>query len=234
MIRKGAKKILATLSVLSLELAIVIILFIVSLFGFAYLIDFIFDTNNTSFDSSVFQSVLPLINQTNTSIMVFVSFFASQQFLLPANIILAVYFLFIAKHRWYSIRVPVVALGSFAVMSGLKLFFQRPRPLSPVFEAAHGFSFPSGHSMSAMTFYGLIIFIVWDKIENKTARWLLSVLLVFIIFLIGFSRVYLRVHYASDVLAGFAIGLIWLVISLWVIGKIEAYTKKEIAPVINK
>lgn len=113
------------------------------------------------------------------------------------------------------------------------MFFQRPRPLDPVYEAARGFSFPSGHSMSAMTFFGLLIFIVWDKTENKILRWLLSILLVLVIFAIGFSRVYLRVHYASDVLAGFSLGLIWLVISLWTIGKLEKYTKKEIAPVVN-
>jgi membrane-associated phospholipid phosphatase len=106
--------------------------------------------------------------------------------------------------------------------------------LDPVFEAARGFSYPSGHAMSAMTFYGLLIYIVWQKIENKVFRWTLIILLTSIVFLIGFSRVYLRVHYASDVLAGFSVGIIWLVISLWVMGKIENYTRKEVAPAINE
>src|SRR5690606_18381112 len=136
-------------------------------------------------------------------------------------------------HKWYSIRVPVVSLGSLAIMSSLKIFFQRPRPLDPVYEAARGFSFPSGHSMSSMTFFGLLIFIVWDKIENEKLKWSLTILLTLIILIIGFSRIYLRVHYASDVLAGLALGLIWLVMSLWVMGRIENYTKKEIAPAAN-
>ena len=218
---------------MSLELVIILVLFVISLLGFVFITNNVFRLKNTNFDQQVFQSVLPYVNEANTSILLLFTFLGSQDFLLPANIVLALYFLFIRKHRWYSIRVPVVSLGSFAVMSSLKIFFQRPRPLDPVYEAARGFSFPSGHSMSAMTFFGLLIFIVWDKTENKTLRWSLSILLTLVIFVIGFSRVYLRVHYASDVLAGFALGLIWLVISLWTIGKLEKYTKKEIAPVVN-
>jgi membrane-associated phospholipid phosphatase len=56
---------------------------------------------------------------------------------------------------------------------------------------------------------------------------------MFFILLIGFSRVYLRVHYASDVLAGFSLGLVWLVLSLWIMKKIETYTRKEIAPAVE-
>lgn len=218
---------------LSVELIIVLALFIISLLGFVYITNNIFRLKNTVFDQQVFNFLDPFINQTNTSILILFTFLGSQDFLLPANVILAIYFLFIRKQRWYSIRVPVVSLGSFAVMSLLKVFFQRARPLDPVYEAARGFSFPSGHSMSAMTFFGLLIFIVWDKTENKVLKWLVTIFFVFIILAIGFSRVYLRVHYASDVLAGFALGLIWLVISLWVIGKLEKYTKKEIAPVVS-
>jgi undecaprenyl-diphosphatase len=194
----------------------------------------VFRLNNTAFDQQVFRSIVPFINDTNTSILLVFTFLGGQDFLLPANIVLALYFLFVRRHRWYSIRVPVVSLGSFAIMSLLKLFFQRARPLDPIYEAARGFSFPSGHSMSSMTFFGLLIFIVWDKVENKTLKWSLSILLTLIILAIGFSRVYLRVHYASDVLAGFALGLIWLVISLWVIGRLERYTRKEIAPTVSK
>ncbi len=117
-------------------------------------------------------------------------------------------------------------------MSSLKIFFSRPRPLDPVYEAARGFSFPSGHSMSAMTFYGLLIYIVYDKVENRAIRWTLICLLSLFIILIGFSRIYLRVHYASDVLAGFALGFIWLVISLWILDKIQINSMKKIAPLL--
>jgi len=223
-----SKKIAAALALLSVELIIVLVLFVLALICFVYITDDIVELNNTSFDQQVFASIKPYITKATTSVMVVISFFASQKFLLPANILLAAWFLFIDKHRWYSIRVPVVSLGSFLVMSGLKLVFQRTRPLDPVFEAARGFSYPSGHAMSAMTFYGLLIYIVWDKIENNTYKWALSILLLIIVLLIGFSRVYLRVHYASDVLAGFSLGIVWLVISLFTISKIEKYTQRQV------
>lgn len=228
------KKIFAAFALLSVELVIILVLFVVALTCFVYITNNVFELKNTSFDQQVFASIRPYITQATTSVMVVISFFASQYFLLPANILLAAWFLFIDKHRWYSIRVPVVSLGSFAVMSGLKLIFQRARPLDPVFEAARGFSYPSGHAMSAMTFYGLLIYIVWDRVKNNTLKWTLTILLLITVFLIGFSRVYLRVHYASDVLAGFSLGIIWLVISLWVISKVEKYTKSKISPSINE
>jgi undecaprenyl-diphosphatase len=88
--------------------------------------------------------------------------------------------------------------------------------------------------MSALTFFGLCIYLVWQNVKNPALRWLLTLLFVVFIFLIGFSRIYLRVHYFSDVLAGFSMGVIWLVISLWVMRKIEAYTSREIAPEMNE
>lgn len=115
----------------------------------------------------------------------------------------------------------------------MKHYFSRVRPDDPVLRAAMGFSFPSGHAMSAMTFYGLIIYLIWKNVENVTFKWILTFLLIIFIHLIGFSRIYLRVHYASDVIGGFSLGLIWLVLSLWVMFRVEQYTKKEIAPEVE-
>jgi membrane-associated phospholipid phosphatase len=226
------KKFWATLGLISLELLIVLALFVVSLLAFGFITYNIFRLDETNFDANVFISLRPYITETNTQVMNFITFFATHTFLLPANIILAFYFVF-KRHRWYSIKVPVVALSSYLVMALLKLYFSRPRPDDPVFRTAAGFSFPSGHAMSAMTFYGLLIYITWRNVENPFVRWLLTVLLMFFILLIGFSRVYLRVHYASDVLAGFSLGLVWLVLSLWIMKKIETYTRKEIAPAVE-
>jgi undecaprenyl-diphosphatase len=105
----------------------------------------------------------------------------------------------------------------------LKTLFQRKRPLSPLLKAAKGLSFPSGHSIMAVTFYGLLLYILLHTINAEWVKWLLAILLIALIILIGFSRVYLRVHYASDVLAGFIIGLLWLWISLIILNNLEEY-----------
>lgn len=159
--------------------------------------------------------------------MLLFSFLGSNHFMIPANIILISYFIFFKKHRWYSIKVPVVALSSFVMMSLLKYIFHRPRPHLALIEQARGFSFPSGHAMTSVTFYGLLIYLVWRNIKQIYIRWFTISSLIMIIILIGLSRIYLRVHYASDVIAGFCTGLIWLVLSIWFLRKIEGYLKRN-------
>ena len=227
------RKLVASIALLSIELIIVLILFAFSLITLAFIIENIFGLKNSNFDAQVFQSIRPVITDTNTRIMRFITFFATGEFLVPANILLIIYFLFIRRHRWYSLSVPVVSLGSFIVMWSLKQYFSRARPDDPVLRAAMGFSFPSGHAMSAMTFYGLLVYIIWKNVDNLTFKWILTILLIIFIHLIGFSRIYLRVHYASDVMGGFSLGLIWLVLSLWVMHRIEKYAKKKIAPEVE-
>src|SRR5215210_3664988 len=125
------RKLIAGMALLSIELIIVLIIFVISLFSLAFIIDEIFLLNDTHFDASVFNSIRPFINDTNTRIMRFITFFATGQFLVPANIILGLIFL-LKKHRWYSLRVPVVSLGSYLVLWSLKQYFSRVRPDDPV------------------------------------------------------------------------------------------------------
>jgi len=233
-ITSTAKKFWAAISLLSIELIIILILFILAAFLFATLVDLVFIQKKTDFDFAVFGMLEPYVNDRNTRIFSILTYLGNHQFLIPANLLLVFFYLFIKKHRWYSIKIPVVALGSLLLMLGLKQFFNRPRPDIPVLREVHGLSFPSGHSMMSFTFYGLLIYITWYNVANKTWRWILMSFLALIIFTIGFTRVYLRVHYASDVLAGFSLGLIWLVISLWTMRRIEKYTKKEIDPAVQK
>lgn len=163
-----------------------------------------------------------------------ITFFGTATFLFPANILLIIWFAFIQKHRWYSIKIPVISITSLSLMIGLKTLFNRPRPLIPLLDAASGLSFPSGHSLTSMTFYGLIAYIVWERIKNPYIKWITITALLIFILLIGFSRIYLRVHYASDVAAGFSIGFIWLVISLWALRHLERFTSKKIDPVVEE
>lgn len=92
----------------------------------------------------------------------------------------------------------------------LKALVRRPRPMGFRLASATGFSFPSGHSMVAMAFFGLIIWFVWRHVRDRRRRVALTAALAFVILMIGVSRVYLGVHYASDVLAGFCVSCIWL------------------------
>ena len=85
----------------------------------------------------------------------------------------------------------------------LKLFFARPRPNYPRLIEESGYSFPSGHAMGGLMFYGLLIYFLWQSKFSKTLKVIGTIILTLLIFLIGISRIYLGVHYPSDILGGF-------------------------------
>jgi undecaprenyl-diphosphatase len=174
-------------------------------------------------DMLIFDKIKPRVNTINNKIMLFITFLGKHQFLIPANLILIFYFLLVKKQTWFSIRVITIAISSLVLMLLLKQLFQRKRPLSPLLKAAKGLSFPSGHAIMAVTFYGLLIYILQHTITIGWLSWFLTIIVIVLILLIGFSRIYLRVHYASDVAAGFVIGLLWLLISLAVLKWLEGY-----------
>ena len=229
-VQLSIQKRIASLALLSVELIIVLVLFIAAMIIFSIFAYRVLRWQNHEFDFLVFDKVAVLVNPVTTSFIQGVTFLGNHNFLVPVNLLLIVYFFFIKKHKWYSIKVPVIALGGLLLMTLLKQLFNRPRPLIPLLEPVKGLSFPSGHAMMSVTFYGLLILLVWEYITNRFWKWLLTSLLVILILLIGFSRIYLRLHYFSDVMAGFAAGIIWLSLSVWIIGRMERFSKKEIDP----
>ena len=177
-------------------------------------------------DLKIFDLVKAHTNEKNTRIMSFFTYFGTHNFFIPANLSLIFYFLFVKKRSWFSIRIASIALSSLGLMFLLKYLFKRKRPLYPLQESK-GLSFPSGHAIMSTTFYGLLIYIISQTIKDKPLKWSLIISLIIFIQLIGFSHVYLRLHYASDVAVGYITGLLWLMISLEVLKRIENYNKKR-------
>lgn len=94
----------------------------------------------------------------------------------------------------------------------LKYIIQRPRPTEFRIIDESGYSFPSGHSMVSTAFYGFLIYLIYIKVKNKYLKFGLITILSLLIILIGTSRIYLGVHYTSDVLAGFLISISYLIV----------------------
>jgi membrane-associated phospholipid phosphatase len=174
-------------------------------------------------DLAVFGRLSKWVTPRKSRFMSGITFLGKHQFLIPANLLLIGYFAIIKKQNWFSIRILTIALSSLLLMILLKAIFQRKRPLSPLLNAARGLSFPSGHAIMSVTFYGLLLYIFLSETDTYWIRVSVTILLVMLILLIGFSRVYLRVHYASDVVAGFVVGFLWLLISVFVLNRIEAF-----------
>ena len=231
---KTVKRFWAALALLSIEMLVILSVFFLSVVTVVFVIRDVFLLNNKELDTEVFSFTQSFINVTNTAIMSFITFFGSHEFLIPANLLLIAYYLFLRKHKWYSIKIPAVALSSFLLMFGLKRVFGRERPENQMLEQATNFSFPSGHALMSVTFYGLIAYALWLYVKNKFLRWVLVVFLLIWILLIGFSRIYLRKHYYSDVIAGYSIGFVWLVFALWILNRMEQYSRKEINHVVNE
>lgn len=92
----------------------------------------------------------------------------------------------------------------------LKIAFHRVRPSIDFLIDAVGFSFPSGHSMGSMVFYGALSYFILKSERNKKLKFILVFLSIIMVLLVGSSRIYLNAHYPSDVIAGYIAGFVWL------------------------
>ncbi len=157
-----------------------------------------------------------LISDFVTPIAKFITNFGGAIFLSIATVTL---FLFIKNKKiGLSIISNIVII---AVLNQLlKRILQRPRPTEFRIVEETGYSFPSGHSMVSMAFYGYLIYLIYRYIKNKYVKWTLITILSILICLIGISRIYLGVHYTSDVLGGFLLSISYLVIYISSIKKL--------------
>jgi membrane-associated phospholipid phosphatase len=225
-VRNRVKAWWAALALLSVELLISISIFFVALLAFAWLVRRVFVVQKTGFDARAFEFLGGHVNPIRSEVMEGVTFLGTHYFLIPLCISLVIWFLLIRPHKWYSITVPVIAISSVLLMLLLKQLFERPRPLIPLLEAARGFSFPSGHALMSTTVYGLIIYIISRETKPPVLRWALISVFILLILAICLSRIYLRVHYTSDVLAGISLGIAWLILSITIVRRMQRWGKR--------
>ncbi len=119
---------------------------------------------------------------------------------------------FIFKNKKTSIFVWINLISITILNQVLKFILHRPRPTDFRIIEESGYSFPSGHSMASMAFYGFLIYLIYKNVKNTYLKWGLITLLSVLIALIGLSRIYLGVHYTSDVIAGFLVSVSYLII----------------------
>ncbi len=167
-------------------------------------------------DSTIYWNfVHPLQSEWLTSAMIAITNLAAIPTLLVVLLVLAA-----LVPGWKPATCALVNLLLVVCLNELlKQIVQRPRPEGYRLIAEQGFSFPSGHSMVAMAFYGLFIWMIWRYETDARLKWLKSAGFVAIILLVGFSRIYLGVHYFSDVLAGWCVSYLWLVFFTQVVAK---------------
>ena len=194
-----------------------IILFI-CLIGFLALAEDVFNKEIMNGDIIGYKFISTyLISDFETPIAKFITNFGGAIFLISTAIILFV----VIKNKKIGITI-ISNLGIITILNQLlKRILQRPRPEEFRIINESGYSFPSGHSMISMAFYGYLIYLIYKYIKNKYLKWSLITILGILIVSIGISRIYLGVHYTSDVLAGFLISISYLIIYISIVNKLE-------------
>lgn len=189
------------------------IIFGILLLCFGMIAYLVLSNKTTGFDDFVYNSVIIYRNDLMTGFFKFITFFASEIMVVLVSLIIFLFF----KNKKYGMVVTINAICILILNVCLKLIFMRERPLDIMIITENGYSFPSGHAMAALGFYGFIIYLLWHMNLGKKAKVIFSILLSILIILIGMSRIYLGVHYASDVLAGYLVSAAYLIIYITVV-----------------
>ena len=185
-----------------------IILFI-CLIGFLALAEDVFNKEIMNGDIIGYKVVSEfLISDFTIPIAKFITKFGGAIFI----IILVIVLFIVIKNRRIRISIFLNLVIITTLNQLLKRILQRPRPSEYRIIEETGYSFPSGHSMVSMAFYGYLIYLIYKYVKNKYVKWISIMLLSILICTIGISRIYLGVHYTSDVLGGFLISISYLII----------------------
>jgi membrane-associated phospholipid phosphatase len=204
------------------------LLFVVALNAFVELTDELAENELGAFDSWLATIILSYRTSWLTHYFIFITQLGDRNSYIFFTLLLAIFFLIIRKHSWKFIAQTtlVLILASLSNIA-LKRIIDRERPSMEQLVDVNSLSYPSGHAMSAMAFYGFLIFLCLRYKMRHWIRRIIVSLLVIVILSIGISRIYLGVHYPSDVAAGFTGGLIWVAFCAVIFSLIDLLRKRR-------
>lgn len=182
---------------------------------FATMVVMLLTNNVTGLDNSIYNIIISSKSDAMTMFMTIITMMCNTEFIIVATLLLV---LLIKNKKIGGMIASNVVLCS-VINTIIKHIFLRPRPVGIKLIEQGGYSFPSGHSMMAVAFYGLLIYIIWNTKWRNVWKIFTTTLLVILILLIGISRIYVGVHFASDVIAGLSISLSYLIIFIELIYK---------------
>ncbi|KAA9030652.1 phosphatase PAP2 family protein [Niallia endozanthoxylica] len=166
------------------------------------------------FDQKVIEAVRSYSSPALDSFMSFMTEWGST-FTLGLLLIISMIWLFVKRNNLYGMLFYSITVAGGGLLNLLlKNFFERERPNVNRIIEADGFSFPSGHSMGSITYYGFLAYLILRSKQKSLSKAGWGILCCLVILLIGISRIYLGVHYPSDVLAGYMAGGVWLILCI--------------------
>lgn len=184
------------------------IILLICLILFLALAEDVFNKDIMKGDIIGYSIIKSFINSSNTQVMKVITWFGSATCLIPLTILLFI----ILKNKRTGFLIGINLVFVTILNQLLKFVLQRPRPVDYRLIDETGYSFPSGHSMVSMAFYGYLIYLIYKSKFNKYVKIILMTILALLILFIGISRIYLGVHYTSDVVAGFLLSISYLIV----------------------
>jgi len=203
-------------SLIFVEVILGIVTSATSLFLYIYITNAVLARQASQIDNAFFNLIYSMRRENITAVMLFLSYLGSEVIIFTSVII--VIFLTIRKHRRETVIFAIMLLMGVAATTTLKLLYKVPRPGIFALTTESSYSYPSGHALNSLLFYGAISYFVYHFTKNKKLSVFMLVIASILIFLIGLSRVYLGVHHASDILAGYIAGF-WLLTTTILIDK---------------
>jgi len=176
---------------------------------FGWLSEEVFEGDMTRFDAVVRATVHGWTTPHLTAVMQALTFLGSVLFIISATALLCLLFWW-RGWRMEASRLAIAMLGAGGLDVILKHAFRRARPVPFFGPTPHTYSFPSGHSLSSLCFYGILAGLLGSRLPQRGWRVLLWTLALLIAGAIGLSRIYLGVHYPTDVVAGYLAALMWI------------------------
>ena len=214
---------------LSISLLAGLLLFLLSAVVFAFLAEDIVSNEaivqlDTAVDAAIHANTSAQLVQT-----MFAASIAGSQLVVVLGILVGL--LLAVRRQWHDLLVLVVVIGGEELLNTVfKFSFHRLRPVfTDPLTTGLGYSFPSGHAMGSIVFYGLIAYWLMRNSKRLLERVLIFLTALLIVLIIGFSRIYLGVHYPSDVLGGYIAGLSWLTFSLSGLALFRRWRQRRLA-----
>ncbi|MBT2571136.1 phosphatase PAP2 family protein [Planococcus sp. ISL-110] len=198
---------------------------------FAELAEELMENELRFFDNVIISFFKVIETSTLDTIYIIITEFGSVWFLATMSVVIILLLWFKAKDKWGILFFAIAVGGSGLLTWLLKQVYERGRPSINEEVDAIGFSFPSGHSMGSLIFYGFIVYFILRSSQNKVIKLTSFIGLGILIILIGTSRIYLGVHFPSDVLAGYIAGTIWLILCLLALEWIQWQSNSQVRPV---
>ena len=191
------------------------IIFVISFIIFIVVSLCVYFNMTDSFDVFFYNFIISFKNDYFTNFFKVITLFGGKYI-----IFLITFSFLLFKNKKYFLALFINMILIAIINYFLKIIFLRDRPLDLMLIYESGYSYPSGHSMIAVFFYGFIIFLLWNLKIEKTYKYLLSFLLILLIILIGISRIYLGVHFPSDVIGGYSISICLLIVYISIVRSI--------------